>query len=95
MGDTTGYGGHADFIQGWQNLTALGESFDNCDGFGDAFAWNSFGTPDGKVGMKSDLEPEVQVVFEEEIGLNGPIATLPGNNTYGGDLDGFVDGGSA
>ncbi|KAK0125618.1 hypothetical protein ONS96_009452 [Cadophora gregata f. sp. sojae] len=80
MGDTTGYGGHADFIQGWQNLTALGESFDNCNGFGDACAWNSFGTPDGKQGVKSDLKPQVPAVFEEDIGLNGPIAKLPGNN---------------
>ncbi|KAG4437880.1 hypothetical protein IFR05_006640 [Cadophora sp. M221] len=80
MGDTTGYGGHADFIQGWEDLAALGESFDNCNGFGDACAWNSFGTPDGKEGVKRDLDPEIPAVFEEEIGLNGPIAKLPGDN---------------
>lgn len=81
MGDTMGYGGHADFIQGWEDLSALGSSFDNCNGFGDACAWNSFGTPDGKAGVKSDMDPEIPAVYEEEIGLNGPVAKLPGDNT--------------
>ena len=80
MGDTTGYGGHGDFLQGWQNLTALGESFDMCNGIGEACAWNSFGTPNGEMGTKSNLNPETPAVYEEQIGLNGPIPTLPGNN---------------
>ena len=79
MGDTTGYGGHGDFIQGWQNLTALGDSFDMCNGIGEACAWNSFGTPNGLMGTKSTLNPETPATYEE-IGLNGPIPTLPGNN---------------
>lgn len=78
-GDTTGYGAHADFIQGWQNAEALENSFSNCNGIGTACAWNSFGTPDGSMGTKKDLVPEVAPPVEE-IGLNGPIATLPGNN---------------
>ncbi|KAL2075415.1 hypothetical protein VTL71DRAFT_358 [Oculimacula yallundae] len=81
-GDTTGFGGHADFLQGWTNLTALGESFDNCDGFGADCKWNSFGTPDGREGVKRDLSPEVELVGSEweEVGLNGPLVKLPGNN---------------
>ncbi|KAH8649455.1 hypothetical protein BGZ60DRAFT_534688 [Tricladium varicosporioides] len=79
-GDTTGYGAHADFIQGWQNSEALENSFANCNGIGSACAWNSFGTPDGTMGTKKDLVPEVAPPVEEEIGLNGPIAKLPGNN---------------
>jgi len=79
MGDTTGYGGHGDFIQGWQNLTALGESFDNCAGIGTDCAWNSFGTPNGAMGTKSTLNPQIMPVYED-IGFQGPIAKLPGNN---------------
>ncbi|CZR55814.1 uncharacterized protein PAC_05702 [Phialocephala subalpina] len=84
MGDTTGYGGHGDFIQGWQNLTALGESFDNCEGTGTACAWNSFGTPNGEMGTKSNLSPEIAPPVED-IGFQGPISKLPGGNVaYGG-----------
>ncbi|KAF4629203.1 hypothetical protein G7Y89_g8945 [Cudoniella acicularis] len=79
MGDTTGYGGHADFLQGWTNQTALTESFANCNGIGAACAWNSFGTPDGSQGTKNNLSPEVPAPVED-VGLNGPISKLPGNN---------------
>lgn len=84
MGDTTGYGGHGDFIQGWQKLTALGESFDNCEGTGTACAWNSFGTPNGEMGTKSNLSPEI-LPPDEDIGFQGPMSKLPGGNVvYGG-----------
>jgi Domain of unknown function (DUF1996) len=79
-GDTTGYGFHGDFLQGWTNLTALQNSFANCTGIGSACAWNSFGTPNGQQGQKSMQVPEVPAIFEEEIGLNGPLTKLPGNN---------------
>ena len=79
-GDTTGYGFHGDFVQGWTNLPALQNSFATCEGTGAACAWNSFGTPDGKEGKKSKQVPEVPAIYEEEIGLNGPISKLPGNN---------------
>jgi hypothetical protein len=79
-GDTTGFGGHGDFLQGWQDLTALGQSFNNCNGIGTGCAWNSFGTPDGKMGQKANLSPETLAVYEEPIGLNGPVSKLPGNN---------------
>jgi hypothetical protein len=79
MGDTTGYGGHGDFMQGWQNLTALGESFDNCIGTGADCAWNSFGTPNGQMGTKSNLSPQILPPYEN-IGFQGLISTLPGNN---------------
>lgn len=79
-GDTTGYGGHGDFLQGWVDLKALANSFDNCNGAGEACAWNSYGTPDGKMGTKKNLKPEASPVYEEEIGLKGPIDKLPGDN---------------
>jgi hypothetical protein len=82
-GDTTGFGGHGDFIQGWTDLVALGNSFNNCLGIGTACAWNSFGTPDGKMGVKSKLDPEIMPPAEE-IGQSGPLAALPGVNPVGG-----------
>lgn len=89
-GDTTGYGGHGDFVQGWTDLTALGNSFNNCNGIGTGCAWNSFGTPDGSMGVKSTLNPEIMPVVEE-IGQNGPLSALPGDNPVGG-LEGNVGG---
>lgn len=84
MGDTTGFGGHGDFMQGWQDLTALGESFDNCNGIGTDCAWNSFGTPDGKMATKNDLSPETMPP-DDDVGFKGPIKALPGGNAvYGG-----------
>lgn len=79
MGDTTGFGGHGDFLQGWENLTALGESFDNCVGIGTDCAWNSFGTPNGEMGTTSNLSPQIIPPYED-IGFQGPISKLPGDN---------------
>jgi hypothetical protein len=41
-GDTTGYGFHADFMQGWTNLTALEKSFSMCYDNGEC-PWRAFG----------------------------------------------------
>jgi hypothetical protein len=41
-GDTTGYGFHADFVQGWQNSSALQASFANCFDNGEC-PWRAFG----------------------------------------------------
>lgn len=90
QGDTTGYGGHGDFLQGWQNLTALGNSFDNCTGIGADCAWNSFGTPNGEQGTKNNFSPQIPAP-DENIGLNGPISALPGDNTvYTAGVNGTV-----
>jgi hypothetical protein len=82
-GDNTGFGGHGDFMQGWTDLTALGNSFNNCLGIGTGCAWNSFGTPDGSMGVKSNLSPEIAAPVEE-LGQNGPLSALPGDNPVGG-----------
>lgn len=80
-GDTTGYGFHGDFLQGWTNLTALQQSFANCFDNNNC-PWRAFGTPDGKDGQPTNFNPEVPAVYEEDIGLKGnPITALPGNNT--------------
>ena len=77
-GDTTGYGFHADFLQGWTNSKALQDSFANCF-TNDDCPWNSFDAPDGIAPNPSMQSPEVAPIYEE-IGLNGPIPTLPGDN---------------
>jgi len=79
-GDTTGYGFHGDFLQGWQDLDALENSFANCTGRGAACAWNSFGTPDGQPGQKSSQVLDVPPEREEDMGLDWPLSSLPGNN---------------
>jgi hypothetical protein len=77
-GDTTGFGFHADFIQGWTNSTALQQSFSNCFDNNNC-PWRSFGTPDGSEPHPTPRNPETPAIFEK-IGLNGPISKLPGNN---------------
>lgn len=85
-GDSTGYGFHGDFIQGWTNSTALQESFANCFD-NDNCPWRAFGSPGGKEPNKEQRDPEIAPVYEEEVGLNGPLAKLPGNNpVYGASI---------
>jgi hypothetical protein len=80
-GDTTGYGFHADFLQGWQDLAALQRSFQECSQGGpNDCPWLAFGTPDGKIHEEARRDPEVLPKYEEEVGLNGPVSKLPGPN---------------
>lgn len=85
-GDTTGNGFHADFIMGWTNTTILQKSFENCDCGGDGEVCDVTTCPvrfqgemtgDNIQMTRTLLTP---AVFEEEIGLNGPIDKLPGDN---------------
>jgi len=76
MGDTTGYGFHGDFLNGWDQ-TALEKAMATCQG------------PDGSrsddcsinvgSGSSEKQSPEVAAP-SEEVGLNGPLAKLPGDN---------------
>lgn len=38
------------------------------------------GTPDDNDYAKHPMNPETPAIYEEDIGLNGPISKLPGNN---------------
>ena len=83
-GDVTGYGLHGDFVNGWTDQTALGNAFSTCTG-PQGIDSPSCSLNAGKApGSASDQLPEVPAKFEEEIGLNGPIAALPGNNPVTG-----------
>jgi len=71
-GDPTGYGYHGDFIMGWTNRTLLQTAHRDCI--------TSANCPTlGNQGQVS--RPLIfPAVYEEEIGLHGPIPKLPGNN---------------
>jgi len=72
-GDPTGYGYHGDFIMGWTNRDLLQTAHHDCVGPSDC----------PKLGNQHyQSRPLIYpAVFEEEIGLHGPISALPGNNT--------------
>ena len=76
MGDTTGYGFHGDFLNGWDQ-SALDNAMATCQG------------PDGSraedcsinvgAGSSEKQTPEVSAP-DEDVGLDGPLAALPGKN---------------
>lgn len=77
MGDTTGYGLHGDFLNGWDQ-EALDRSLETCTGPLGAYAQNcSVNAGQGSASQEA-LEVAAPV---EDVGLNGPLDTLPGNNT--------------
>jgi len=71
-GDSTGYGYHGDFVMGWTDRDLLQTAHRDCVGPSDC----------PKLGNQpSQTRPLIYPAkFEEEIGLNGPIPKLPGNN---------------
>jgi len=71
-GDATGYGYHGDFVMGWTDRDLLQTAHRDCLGPSDC----------PKLGNQH-YQPRpllFPAIYDEEIGLNGPIATLPGNN---------------
>jgi len=71
-GDPTGFGFHGDFVMGWTNRTLLQTAHHDCINSGNC---PTLGNQGGK------RQPLIfPAVYEEEIGLNGPIPKLPGNN---------------
>jgi len=72
-GDATGYGYHGDFIMGWTDRALLQTAHRDCVGPSDC----------PKLGNQARQKRELifPAKFEEEIGLNGPIHALPGNNS--------------
>jgi len=71
-GDPTAFGYHGDFVMGWTNRTLLQTAHRDC-----VTAANC-----PKLGNQ---QPETRplifpAIYEEEIGLNGPIPALPGDN---------------
>jgi hypothetical protein len=46
----------------------------------EATANHAIGSPSGQDYEKQVFSPEVPAIYEEQIGLNGLITSLPGNN---------------
>ncbi|UKZ76788.1 hypothetical protein TrVFT333_004498 [Trichoderma virens FT-333] len=80
-GDATGYSLHADYFQGWKDQNALNNAIATCTGpngvldRGCSLNVGPNGTP-GSSGPQKLQTPAPT----ENIGLNGPLAALPGNN---------------
>ncbi|OAA60040.1 hypothetical protein ISF_06051 [Cordyceps fumosorosea ARSEF 2679] len=85
-GDTTGYGLHADYLQGWEDQDRLERAMKTCTG---KQGTNSpdcslYVGPNG-AGKTSFQKPERDPPTED-VGLNGRLRKLPGNNAvYGGN----------
>jgi len=71
-GDPTGFGYHGDFVMGWTDRVLLQTAHRDCV--------NAANCP--KLGNQPGMARPLifPAIFEEEIGLKGPIASLPGNN---------------
>jgi len=71
-GDPTGYGYHGDFIMGWTNRDLLQTAHKDCVAASDCPTLGN-----------QPRQPQTLIypaIYEEEVGLNGPIPKLPGNN---------------
>lgn len=86
MGDPTGFGLHADFINGWTNQTALERAMATCTGPHGVLD-KSCSLNDGPNGPGRASNQRVEVEpLRENVGLNGTIDALPGNNPIVGRL---------
>ena len=81
-GDTTGNGFHGDFVNGWQNLTILQNSFQNCQGSTpETCEVRGYELPPGTTPQQATQPLIHPAIYEEDIGLKGnAIPKLPGNN---------------
>ena len=82
-GDTTGYGFHGDFINGWPALVngtnVLQQAIDGCnDNNGVGGELNN--CPPFVPYLNSSFCPPRNPLVNEDIGMSHPIARLPGNN---------------
>jgi len=71
-GDPTGFGFHGDFIMGWTDRNALQHAHANCISAADCPTLGNKGQT-----TETLIYP---AIYEEEIGLHGPINLLPGFN---------------
>lgn len=79
MGDPTGYGFHGDFVNGWTDQQALQDAFATCTGP------DKMRAPECSIrgGRASNEELEVAEP-DEDVGMDGPLDKLPGDNPVTG-----------
>lgn len=85
MGDITGYGLHGDFVNGWGDIEALQNAFDTCASNGYSETSPGCSITNGTVQGAKTQTPQ-NTPPTEDVGLNGPIAILPGNNIVTGSV---------
>jgi len=73
-GDPTGLGYHGDFMMGWTDRVALQNAHANCI--------NAANCPNLGFQAATSRTLITPAMYEEEVGLNGPISKLPGNNPF-------------
>lgn len=81
MGDPTGYGLHGDYLQGWTDQERLERAIATCTGN------RGVDDPNCSLNVGADGSPghaSEQIVQTppptEDVGINGPLDKLPGNN---------------
>ena len=80
MNDSTGYGLHGDFLNGWTNQTALQLATLSCLGDKGVDDPGCSLRLNGVLGQRQKRDPDVPAPVED-VELNEPIATLPGQTT--------------
>ena len=85
MGDASGYGLHGDYLQGWTDQGRLSQALDTCAAGVDSAGCSLNVGSDGHAGHSSAQSP-ANAPPSEEVGLNGPLNALPGNNPVTGSI---------
>lgn len=84
MGDATGYGLHGDFLNGWSDQHALDRAISTCtgpQGINDSGCSLNVG-PNGP--GQAARHPLEVAAPKEDVGLNGSLGKLPGDNPVTG-----------